>query len=99
MDTFDKILSSVIGLAILSVVVSKNAQTGGVIQAFATGFGSILATVVAPVTGAATASTAAARTATTANAGAATAASIAGGASGLLNLTNDFPALTTGLFG
>ena len=77
MGTLDKILSSIIGLAILAIIVSKKAQTGTVIQSIASGFASILGTAVAPISAASTASAAAgAATSTTAaaSASAATAA-------------------------
>lgn len=43
---------AVVGLAIISVLVSKNAQTSSVIQAAASGFGNSLGVAEAPVTGA-----------------------------------------------
>jgi len=45
------ILAAVIGVAILSVIVSKNSNTSGVINAGASGFSSILSTAESPVTG------------------------------------------------
>jgi len=39
-------------LAGLSVLISKNANTAGVIQASASGFGNVLDTAISPVTGA-----------------------------------------------
>ena len=45
------VLTAIIGLAILSVLVSRNANTSGVIQAGSTGFSQILGTAVSPVTG------------------------------------------------
>lgn len=45
------LLSAIIGVAILSVLVSKNAQTSQVIQAGSSGFASILGAAEAPVTG------------------------------------------------
>jgi hypothetical protein len=44
-------ISGVIGLAIVAVLVSKNSQTGSVIQSAASGFSSILQAAVSPVTG------------------------------------------------
>lgn len=51
METFGKILLAVVGLAIVAVVVSSNAQTSSVLQAFFSGFGSIIGAAVAPVSG------------------------------------------------
>jgi hypothetical protein len=48
------IAMGIIGVAILAVMVSKNAQTPQVIQAGASGFGNSLAVAEAPVTGSAT---------------------------------------------
>jgi PRD1 phage membrane DNA delivery len=48
------ILSLIVGVAILSVLVSPKAQTSQVIQATASGFGNDLAVAMSPVTGAAT---------------------------------------------
>jgi hypothetical protein len=45
------ILTAVVGLAIISVLVSKNAQTGSVLSAGASGFSSILSAATAPVSG------------------------------------------------
>jgi hypothetical protein len=45
------ILSLIIGVAILSVLVSPKAQTSQVIQASASGFGNSLAVAMSPVTG------------------------------------------------
>jgi hypothetical protein len=45
------ILTAVIGVAILSVILSKNSQTVGVIKAGSDGFSSILGAAEAPVTG------------------------------------------------
>lgn len=46
------IASAIIGLAIIAVLVSRNANTAGVIQAGASGFNNALAVAEAPVTGA-----------------------------------------------
>jgi hypothetical protein len=43
------IATAVIGLAIIAVLVSQNAQTSSVIQAASSGFGNILAAAVSPV--------------------------------------------------
>jgi hypothetical protein len=45
------LLSAVIGVAILSVLVSKNANTTGVISSASSGFGEILGAAEAPITG------------------------------------------------
>lgn len=42
---------AVIGLAMLSILVSKNATTAGVLQAGASGFGNVLGVAESPVTG------------------------------------------------
>lgn len=48
------IITAIIGLTIVSVLVSKNAQTSSVIQAGSTGLSSIIAAAVAPVSGGST---------------------------------------------
>jgi len=57
-DSFFKMIEALAGLivtvALVSVVVSRNAQTPAVLQAAASGFGNNLAVAEAPVTGAAT---------------------------------------------
>lgn len=45
------VIASIIGLAIVAVVVSKNAQTSSVIQAGASGLASIIGAAVSPVSG------------------------------------------------
>jgi hypothetical protein len=45
------ILTAIIGVAILSILVSRNAQTSSVISSAASGFSKILGTAEAPVTG------------------------------------------------
>jgi len=45
------VLSSIVGLAILSVILSARANTAGVISAGSYGFASILSAATAPVTG------------------------------------------------
>lgn len=47
------VLTAVIGLAIIAVLVSKNANTAGVLGAGSSGFSRILAAAEAPVTGSA----------------------------------------------
>ena len=42
---------AVVGLAVISVLVSNRAQTAGVIQASASGFGNVLGVAESPVTG------------------------------------------------
>ncbi len=44
------ILTLIITVAIISVLVSKNANTSAVIQSFASGLSELLKTVVSPVT-------------------------------------------------
>lgn len=45
------VATAIVGLAIIAVLVSKNAQTGSVIQAATGGFGQDLQAAEAPVTG------------------------------------------------
>lgn len=45
------VFSMIVGVAIIAVLVSKNANTSQVIQTTFSGFGSALATAVSPVTG------------------------------------------------
>lgn len=45
------IAMGVIGVTILAVIVSRNSNTAGVIQASASGFGNVLGVATAPVTG------------------------------------------------
>ena len=45
------VLTAIIGVSIVSVLVSKNSQTSSVIQAATTGFSQILGVAVSPVTG------------------------------------------------
>lgn len=45
------VLTAIIGVAIIAVLVSKNANTVGVIGAGASGFSQSLATALSPVTG------------------------------------------------
>ena len=51
-DSIVTVLMAIVGLAIIAVLVSRNANTTGVIQASASGFGNSLAVAEAPVTGA-----------------------------------------------
>lgn len=45
------VATAIVGIAILAVLVSKNAQTGSVIQAAAGGFATDIGAAVSPVTG------------------------------------------------
>ena len=45
------IVSGIIGLAILSVIVSRQSNTSGVIQAAGSGLGTVIGAAVAPVSG------------------------------------------------
>lgn len=45
------VATAIVGLAIVAVLVSKNAQTGTVIQSATSGFASDLSAAVSPVTG------------------------------------------------
>lgn len=58
-DSPVKIASGILGLAIVGVLVSKNATTAAAIQAAASGFSNILGTVIAPVSGSGAATSAA----------------------------------------
>lgn len=55
MNTFTEgavtIALAIVGLGMLSILVSRNANTTGVIQAAASGFGNTLGVAEAPVTG------------------------------------------------
>jgi hypothetical protein len=51
MATFAAILTAVIGLAIISVLVSKQSNTTSVLQAGSQGLGTIIGAAVSPVTG------------------------------------------------
>jgi hypothetical protein len=51
LDTITSIVTAIIGLAILSVIVSKNAQTSTVIQAASGGLASDIQAATGPVTG------------------------------------------------
>lgn len=48
------VLMAIVGVAIIAVLVSKNAQTSQVIGAGASGFSQALSTALSPVTGAGT---------------------------------------------
>lgn len=50
MDAGTKIILAILSVAILAVIVGKNAQTSAVLQAFGTAFSQILTVVVSPVT-------------------------------------------------
>lgn len=53
-DLFTAIVSittAIVGVAILSVLVSKNSNTEGIISASSTGYSNILSTALSPVTG------------------------------------------------
>lgn len=50
-DQIVAILTAIVGVAILSVIVSKQSNTTGVIQAASQGFSQALATAVSPITG------------------------------------------------
>lgn len=52
--TIEALAGLIVSVALVSVIVSKNAQTPAVIQAAASGFGNNLAVAEAPVTGAQT---------------------------------------------
>lgn len=45
------IVTAIIGVAILSVIISSRAQTSGVIQSLSSGLGNVLAVATSPVTG------------------------------------------------
>lgn len=45
------LLGAVVSLALVAVLVSRNANTTGVINASSSGFSNILATAISPVTG------------------------------------------------
>jgi hypothetical protein len=51
-ESLTTIVLAIVGLAIVSVLVSKNAQTSSVIQAAASGLGNNLGVAESPVTGA-----------------------------------------------
>lgn len=50
--TVAAVLMGIIGLAIVAVIFSKNAQTPQVFQAFGSAFGQLIGSAVSPVTGA-----------------------------------------------
>lgn len=52
-DTAGTIALAIVGLAIVAVLVSRNANTTGVIQSAASGFNNAIGVASAPVTGAA----------------------------------------------
>jgi hypothetical protein len=51
MESIVTIATAIVGLAIVAVIVSKNAQTPAVIQAAGSAFGNSLGVAEAPVTG------------------------------------------------
>lgn len=51
-EMFLTIVTAIVGLALVSVLVSRNANTTGVVQAIASGLGNNIATAISPVTGA-----------------------------------------------
>jgi len=51
MEKLSSILAAIVGLAVLSVLVSKKAQTASVVQAMGKGFSSVIGAAVKPVTG------------------------------------------------
>jgi hypothetical protein len=51
-ETVVTVLTLIIGVAILSVLVSRKSNTVGVIQAAASGFGNALGVATSPITGA-----------------------------------------------
>jgi hypothetical protein len=51
-ETVVTVLTLIVGVAILSVLVSRKSNTVGVIQAAASGFGNALGVATSPVTGA-----------------------------------------------
>lgn len=55
--TASVVLLSIVGVATLAVIVSKNANTTGVIQATGSAFSGALATALTPVTGTGSSST------------------------------------------
>jgi hypothetical protein len=50
-NTVVAIIASIIGLATLSVILSKSSQTSSVISASTTGLGNLIKTAVSPVSG------------------------------------------------
>jgi hypothetical protein len=52
MATGAAIITAIIGLAIVAVLVSRQSNTTGVIQAGASGLGTILGAAISPITGA-----------------------------------------------
>lgn len=55
MEGIVSIAAGITGVAILAVLVSKNANTAAVLQAGASGFSNMLGTAISPVTGSVTA--------------------------------------------
>lgn len=50
-EAFVTIVLAIVGLAVVSVLVSRNANTAGVAQAVSSGIGNNIATAISPVTG------------------------------------------------
>jgi hypothetical protein len=50
-ESLTVIATAIIGIAIIAVLVSKNANTSGVIQAAGTAFGNDITAAISPVTG------------------------------------------------
>lgn len=51
-EAFVTIVMAIVGLAFVSVLVSRNAQTSAVAQAVSSGIGNNIATAISPVSGA-----------------------------------------------
>jgi hypothetical protein len=51
-EAFVTIALAVVGLAMVSAIVSRNANSAGVVQAISSGLGNNIATAISPVTGA-----------------------------------------------
>ncbi len=51
-ETVATIGVAILGVAILALIVSRNSNAAGVIQAAASGFGNVLGVAISPVTGA-----------------------------------------------
>lgn len=50
-DQIVAVLTAIVGVAILSVILSRNSNTAGVISSAARGFSEALSTAVSPITG------------------------------------------------
>jgi hypothetical protein len=51
MQSITVIVTGILGVALLSVIVSRNANTAGVLQAGGSAFSGMLGTAISPVTG------------------------------------------------